>query len=62
MPSKGLSNPKTAVDRNSGSGLFSPTDKEFQKIRLKAKAVLEGRATWNFVELNKLLARILSEM
>ena len=59
---RGLTNPRTQIDRGQGSGLFNPKDREFQKIRLKAQAVLEGRATFTYDELGRILARLLTEI
>lgn len=42
------------------SGLdFLPSDREFSRIRQKARAVLEGRAFFSNAEISKILARIL---
>jgi hypothetical protein len=61
MPRDYLSNPKTSVSGDTGSGEFSPFDREFQASRLKARAVLEGRERFTFEELSKLVARLISE-
>jgi hypothetical protein len=38
---------------------FLPSDREFARIRQKARAVLEGRAFFSNAEISKILARIL---
>lgn len=61
MPSRGLSNPRTGVE-DQGSGRWNVKDREFQKIRLKAQRVLEGREKFDFDELSLIIARILTEI
>lgn len=42
------------------SGLdFLPSDREFGRIKQKARAVLEGRAFFSNAEIQKILARML---
>lgn len=38
---------------------FLPTDRDFATIKQKARQVLEGRSTFSYKEINKILARIL---
>lgn len=38
---------------------FLPSDREFARIRQKARAVLEGHSTFSYAEINKILARLL---
>jgi hypothetical protein len=61
MPRDNLSNPRTNIEAESGSGLFSPFDREFQAMRLKARAVLEGRDSFTFAELSKFVAKLIDE-
>lgn len=56
-----LRNPKSAVGRQSGSGKMNPYDKEFQTIRNKVDAVLEGREKFTYQEIGYILARLLKE-
>lgn len=38
---------------------FLPSDREFGRIKQKARAVLEGRAFFSNTEIHKILARLL---
>jgi hypothetical protein len=38
---------------------FLPSDRDFARIRQKARAVLEGRASFSTQEMNKIIARLL---
>jgi hypothetical protein len=58
-----LDDPKERVEATAGIGGygadFTPQDTEFQQIRTKARAVLDGRAHFSFPELEKIVAQLM---
>lgn len=60
-----LKDPREAVKKRAGKGnygyTFGPRNKDFQRTRTKATAVLDGRSSFSFVELGRVLAQMLKE-
>ena len=55
-----MSDPKDSVGKG-GSGMMSPEDKIFAELRTKSRAVRDGRASFTFEELNRIVAQLLLE-
>lgn len=55
-----LNNPKDRVGRG-GSGVMSPEDRYFAKVRTKSRAVRDGRDKFTSEEIHTVIAQMLLE-